>query len=87
MEILGETEFLTKWVELAKLIRDWHEENDGSPYPTEGNKFLLTVQSLRVFENLFKIWSENVPVKRCTGNGCVAWPSKSSVEHQRLHQM
>ena len=32
-------------------------------YPLEGNVLLLKVESLKVFENLIKVWSENVPIK------------------------
>ena len=62
--MLGDSQFLDKWVELTKFIRDWHTQGDESPYSIEGNKSLLTVQSLRVFENIFKVWSDNVPVKK-----------------------
>ena len=55
---------MEKWVQLTKFIREWHQEGDDSPYPIEGNNYLLGVQSLLVFENIFKVWTENVPVKK-----------------------
>ena len=33
-------------------------------YPIEGNVALLEVQDLRAFENLVKVWSDNVPVQQ-----------------------
>ena len=64
MGMLGDGTFLKTWLHLSQIIKDWHKDDDGSPYPLEGNKHLLQVQSLRAFENLFKVWSENVPVKK-----------------------
>ena len=62
--MFGEPLFLNTWSQLLDIVRHWREEEDGSDYPLEGNKLLLKIQSLRIFENLFKVWSENVPVKK-----------------------
>ena len=51
-------------MELAKIIRKWHEEDQKTEYPLEGNVILLGVQSLKQFQNLMKVWADNVPVKK-----------------------
>ena len=56
--------FLEVWTNLMEIIKAWHEvapEYRGR-YPLEGNVPILGVNDLRTFENLVKVWSDNVPV-------------------------
>jgi len=57
--------FLSTWTHLMEIIDAWYQTDADSrgKYPIEGNVPLLGVQDIRVFENLVKVWSENVPVK------------------------
>ena len=57
--------FLTTWTQLMEIIDAWadSEADSRGRYPLEGNVPLLGIQDIRVFENLVKVWSENVPVK------------------------
>ena len=59
--MLSEMDFLDTWIRMASAIREWLASDDEAPI--KGNLELLKCQRLRVFENLFKVWSDNVPVK------------------------
>ena len=61
--MLSEMEFLETWMRMASAIREWLASDEEEPYPMKGNMELLKCQRLRVFENLFKVWSDNVAVK------------------------
>ena len=57
--------FLSTWTQLMEIIDAYAQSDPESrgKYPFEGNVPLLGIDDLRVFENLVKVWSENVPVK------------------------
>ena len=51
------------WTKLITAIGDWHDYRDPAPYPLQGNAEIMRATKIRTFENLFKVWSDNVPVR------------------------
>ena len=51
-------DLLCKRLLRISVIRGWTNR------PYRRQKSLLAVQSLRVFENIFKVWTDNVPVEK-----------------------